>query len=264
MQPVRWIVLAVLVALSSAGHAQQYYGAGGGGTTGTSLVLNDELTLGADGSVGNTSTPAEGMKLVWQPEAGWISDLALVTEAGHIGKLRVGVDYFLIEATGGGVKDVYFQGTNSVLFNNFGTKVYLAATRSDSNRLQIGSSGFASISGDADDNQWIQGFDSETGQTNWIGGNLRISGGRGTGTGTPGRVEFWNATATGSGTTLQTQTERFRIDDAPQWIDSGTKPTCNAGNRGKVWYDAGGAGVADTLEVCRKSAADAYAWTALF
>jgi hypothetical protein len=265
MQPVRWIVLAVLVALSSAGHAQQYYGAGGGGTTGSVLVLNDELTIGADGGVGSTTTPAAGMKLSWQPVSGWIRDLALISQEGEIAKLRVQNEYFLLESTDGGVKDLYLSGENTVLFNQWGTKAYLSAPRSNGDRLQIGSSGFASVSGDADDNQWIQAFDSELGQTNWIGGNLRISGGRGTGTGTPGRVEFWNATALGSsGTTLQTQTERFRIDDAPQWIDSGTKPTCNAGNRGKVWYDAGGAGVADTLEVCRKSAADAYAWTALF
>jgi hypothetical protein len=50
---------------------------------------------------------------------------------------------------------------------------------------------------------------------------------------------------------------------AVQW-QTGTRPTCNSGNRFKVWAVAGGAGVLDTFEVCRKDAADAYAWVSLF
>lgn len=38
------------------------------------------------------------------------------------------------------------------------------------------------------------------------------------------------------------------------------KPTCNATNRGRVFYLDGAAGVADTYEICMKNAADAYAW----
>jgi hypothetical protein len=45
---------------------------------------------------------------------------------------------------------------------------------------------------------------------------------------------------------------------------TGTKPTCTAGIRGALWYGAGGAGVLDTFEVCRKDAADAYAWVSVF
>jgi len=48
-----------------------------------------------------------------------------------------------------------------------------------------------------------------------------------------------------------------------QW-QTGTRPTCNSGNRFKVWAVAGGAGVLDTFELCRKDAADAYAWVTLF
>jgi hypothetical protein len=44
----------------------------------------------------------------------------------------------------------------------------------------------------------------------------------------------------------------------------GVKPTCAATLRGSTWQTEGGAGVTDALEVCRKSAADAYAWTALY
>jgi hypothetical protein len=46
--------------------------------------------------------------------------------------------------------------------------------------------------------------------------------------------------------------------------DGGVKPACDATNRGGFWYDAGGAGVADTFEVCTKDVADAYAWRAVY
>lgn len=45
---------------------------------------------------------------------------------------------------------------------------------------------------------------------------------------------------------------------------SGAEPTCNAAARGTTWYVAGGAGVLDTFRLCRKDAADAYAWVSLF
>lgn len=48
-----------------------------------------------------------------------------------------------------------------------------------------------------------------------------------------------------------------------QFSDLGTRPTCDAAHRGSTWYDAGGAGVADTFEVCAKSSGDAYSWYAL-
>lgn len=46
--------------------------------------------------------------------------------------------------------------------------------------------------------------------------------------------------------------------------DEGTKPSCAAGERGTVWHDFGGAGVKDTVEVCAKDAANAYAWRVLY
>jgi len=45
---------------------------------------------------------------------------------------------------------------------------------------------------------------------------------------------------------------------------AGTEATCSSSTRGYVVMVQGGAGVADTLRVCRKDAADAYAWTALY
>lgn len=52
----------------------------------------------------------------------------------------------------------------------------------------------------------------------------------------------------------------FRI---AQWRN-GTEAACDATTRGQVVMVQGGAGVADTFRVCRKDAADAYAWTALY
>jgi hypothetical protein len=69
------------------------------------------------------------------------------------------------------------------------------------------------------------------------GGALILSGGAPNSTGAPGAVAI---------------------------SDGGTKPTCAAGIRGSIWYDAGGAGVLDTFEVCRKAADNSYLWVTLF
>lgn len=45
---------------------------------------------------------------------------------------------------------------------------------------------------------------------------------------------------------------------------TGSRPTCDAAARGMTWYVAGGAGVADTGEMCRKDNSDVYAWVPLF
>jgi hypothetical protein len=42
------------------------------------------------------------------------------------------------------------------------------------------------------------------------------------------------------------------------------QPTCNASNRGTMWFTQGGTGVKDALQVCAKDAADAYAWRTLY
>lgn len=47
-------------------------------------------------------------------------------------------------------------------------------------------------------------------------------------------------------------------------IATGTKPTCDSTYRGTLYYVAGGAGVADTYEVCKKDAGDSYAWASIF
>ena len=42
------------------------------------------------------------------------------------------------------------------------------------------------------------------------------------------------------------------------------QPTCDSTKRGYIWFVAGGAGVKDTLNVCAKDAADAYAWRTIY
>ncbi len=42
-----------------------------------------------------------------------------------------------------------------------------------------------------------------------------------------------------------------------------SQPAAAAGLRGTIWYTAGGAGVADKIEICAKSALDAYSWVPL-
>jgi len=42
-----------------------------------------------------------------------------------------------------------------------------------------------------------------------------------------------------------------------------SQPTCNSTNRGWVWIVQGGAGVADSYQVCEKNSSNAYVWTTL-
>lgn len=42
-----------------------------------------------------------------------------------------------------------------------------------------------------------------------------------------------------------------------------TKPGCSASTRGSIWFTSSALGVADFVEVCRKSALDVYAWTTI-
>lgn len=50
---------------------------------------------------------------------------------------------------------------------------------------------------------------------------------------------------------------------AMDFEDPGTQPTCDVNKRGWVWMEEGGAGVADTLSMCLKDAADVYAWVTI-
>jgi|GEM_PF-2840037 len=110
---------------------------------------------------------------------------------------------------------------------------------------------------------WM-GVDSAAGNTDYDGGAVVIRGGFGTGAGVPGWIYLRTGSALGSGSTQQTESNRLIIKpQGPVVSDSGTKPTCDSTIRGVLWRDQGGAGVADTFEVCAKNSSDTYAWYAL-
>jgi len=83
-------------------------------------------------------------------------------------------------------------------------------------------------------NLTIRAGDGTSGIAN--GGQLILGGGLNSSTGEPGAVQL---------------------------EDRGTKPTCAAEIRGSIWYDAAGAGAADTIEVCAHKSDNSYAWIAL-
>ena len=53
-------------------------------------------------------------------------------------------------------------------------------------------------------------------------------------------------------------------DGALQLQMTAAKPTCDATVRGTYWHTRGGTGVKDSVEVCAKDAADAYAWRTIY
>ena len=69
-------------------------------------------------------------------------------------------------------------------------------------------------------------------------------------------VEFRNASTTA--VAHMSKDGLLRVNQA-----NAAKPTCNADNRGRVYYLDGAAGVADTYEICGKDASDVYAWKAI-
>lgn len=70
--------------------------------------------------------------------------------------------------------------------------------------------------------------------------------------------------------TIGTTNYAFRVGSGVSKFDgvivlgNVAEPTCNATNRGTLAMVQGGAGVADTVRICTKDAADAYAYRALF
>lgn len=92
--------------------------------------------------------------------------------------------------------------------------------------------------------------------------NYRIAGGAATGNAAGGAIVLLTSDAGASGSTPQTLTEKARIptDGGVRIADPGTRPACDSTHRGTIWYDAGGAGVADEFTICCKDAANSYAW----
>jgi|GEM_PF-2181352 len=61
-----------------------------------------------------------------------------------------------------------------------------------------------------------------------------------------------------------TVTAKITAEGALAMLPSGTRPACSSATRGMFWFTAGGAGVADQLEVCAKGSNDLYQWNALY
>lgn len=176
-----------------------------------------------------------------------------------------------------------FQGASTFAYQNIlavdGTQEVGSATY-PWRRLHLGASGAASIlftpaaatlqmgntitSGSAI-NQTFRSHNATTG-TDISGGNLTIVAPGGTGSSTGGTIAFQTAPVLASGTTAQTPVDRLTIPKTGgiQLVTASTKPTCDSAARGQLFYVAGGAGVADTYEVCTKDNADAYAWRTIF
>jgi hypothetical protein len=68
-----------------------------------------------------------------------------------------------------------------------------------------------------------------------------------------------NATAMGGSKVYE-----IEPDGSFRSTPTASKPTCASGIRGTYWYFSGGTGVKDTVEVCAKDVADAYAWRTIY
>ncbi len=141
---------------------------------------------------------------------------------------------------------IQFFNTNGIEINNVtGTLKTNLLTKNDA-VLQLGIDAATAVG------QTFRAPDS-TG-ANVRGGDLTLRAGDGTnGNATGGNVILGGGANAGAG-------ERGAV----LIEDGGTKPTCASAIRGAIWYDAGAPGVLDTLEVCRKDAANNYAWVSLF
>lgn len=61
-----------------------------------------------------------------------------------------------------------------------------------------------------------------------------------------------------------TPTQKLEVNGGMKLNTTAGKPACAVAIRGTIWFTQGAAGVADTLEVCAKDAANAYAWRQLY
>ena len=151
---------------------------------------------------------------------------------------------FVMTASGISMKAVGTYGFSSNVAGANANDLILS--RDAAATLQLGADAATAVA------QTIKGSDS-TGAT-IAGGSLTLKGGAGT-----------SGIANGGALILAGGANSSTGEPGAVAIsDGGTKPTCDAARRGSGWYDAGGAGAADTFEVCRKDASNVYAWVTLF
>lgn len=277
MRVNRAALVALLLSLPLLVSGQGYYPpAGGGPVTSTSVtsgtmgdgnfVFRDAITIGADGTTNTSTTPAAGWSFIPKPSPGGLpEDIQIINSLGRYLQIRTNDTYTMLMAAADLSRELYLDAVNTVLHNQSGNKVRLHNSNNQSDTLVIGPDSASEST--SSDTQTVQAFDGYTlpGVLNQHGGFLRLAGGRSTGTGVPGYLIFATSEQGAvSGQTVQPLTPKLYVKDALQFVATGlTKPTCDVNSRFKIWPVAGGAGVADTFEVCTKDAANVYAWRSL-
>lgn len=142
-----------------------------------------------------------------------------------------------------------------IVKNSAGTDLLRVRSRSDGVGVVVAGAGDADFSGRGVINfsntlelsSWL------TPSTNSVGAKIGAYSAFTSDTAKP--VQIINGTAFSTEVAHFSKDGLLRVNSA-----NAAKPTCNANNRGRVFYLDGAAGVADTYEICMKNAADAYAW----
>jgi hypothetical protein len=242
------VVLALLLCLPLIGSAQSinYYPAGGLATlTGTTTATTSSVPL----LLPNGSASAPSLSFSNYPTQGLYIDATYLYMKPSNGLVVCSNATCSVQKAY--ISNGFFMGNSGSLSwtttdGNPLTTVDLSLRRDAAATLQLGADADTATA------QTIKGSDSTGSGT--AGGSLTLKGGAGT----SGNADGGNLVLAGGALAGSGEYGAVTISDL------GTKPTCDAGIRGGFWYDAGGAGVADTFEVCRKDAADAYAWVSVF
>jgi hypothetical protein len=229
-----------------------YRALGNNTTGGSNTAIGDEALLTNTDSTGSIAIGSRALKF-YSGSAG--NNVAMGTDA--LINLTTGQRNVVLgngsggQLTGGGSNTIVGVFAGPSITGNFNTVVGeegLGACSSGSSNTAIGF--FAGYScGTSSGSVYIG---AEAGSNNSTSNKLFIDN---TNTATPligGDFSANTVTITGA----LSSTEGIGLNTAT------AKPTCNSSNRGKIWYTAGGAGVADAWEKCHKDAGDAYAWVA--
>lgn len=231
----KWGVGALILLLCAAagvvGQVNYYPAGGAAGLTSNGTVITSSLPLSLPDGTGSDGASS----IMWG--SGATSTPRIWRDSSTL--------YIGLSATNW----ISFSGatlTINAVSGQYRLSTDLLFTREAAATLQMGAD---AATGTA---QTIKGPDS-TG-ANVTGASLTLKAGAGTsGNATGGQLILQGGAFAGTGEA-----------GAVAIADGGTKPTCAVGIRGSIWYDAGGAGVADTFEVCAKQAAgDSYAWRVL-
>jgi hypothetical protein len=172
----------------------------------------------------------------------------------------------------GGIRRIYANGTDVgigiplTLFSNLA----IAQSATATNTISIGGDdardiimGRHSTADTAGNSLILRSGGSTLGATNKNGGDLTLSSGINTGTGSS-KINLQAYPPGSSGTTSGTAVTSLLITGyGPQWPNV-AEPTCNSTNRGQLLMVQNTTGVADTFRVCAKGSDDVYYWTALY